>query len=328
MGCPEVAMTRRVVCCMVLVFVMRAACSAFCQEIYVHGGATSRTDSSDGSYAWGLTYLHGLGDYAALSLTYLNEGHVPDHKRDGLSPQFWGRYPLFDRKLSLAAGVGPYLYFDTARASTGLSFSDTHGVGAMLSLSATIYTESRVLFQARGNWVWTPQNANTYVTTLGIGYLLERPVKDGQEERTVWRLEPFKNEVTLSAGMAVLNEWGGNGHSGAGSLEYRRRLGQYFDFTAGWLLEGGPVSRNGPMTQIWAGRRFFDERLSLGVGAGPYLGFDTSGGSSATKVNLLVSTGASFALYDRWAIRATWNRVATDYDRDSDVFLGGISYRF
>jgi len=319
---------RQSVCWLALVFVIGTACSASGQEIYVHGGGTSRTDSSDGSYAWGLTYLHGLGDYAALSLTYLNEGHVPDHKRDGLSPQFWGRYPLLDRKLSLAAGVGPYLYFDTTRSSTGLSFSDTHGVGAILSLSATLYTESRFLFQVRGNWVWTPQNANTYVTTLGIGYLLERAAKGAPEERTVKRLEPFNNEVTLSAGMAILNEWGGNGHSGAGSLEYRRRLGQYFDLMAGWLLEGGPVSRTGPMTQIWVGRRFFDERLSLGVGAGPYLGFDTSGESNVAKVNLVVSTGAGYAFQDHWAIRATWTRVATDYDRDSDVFLSGISYRF
>jgi hypothetical protein len=319
---------QKIVCWLLFGFFV-AAGPAFAQEIYVHGGATSRTDSSNGSYAWGLTYLHGLGDYAALSLTYLNEGHVPDHKRDGLSPQVWGRYPLFDRKVSLAAGVGPYLYFDTMKASDGSSYSNTHGVGAMLSLSATLYTESRLLFQARGNWIWTPQNANTYVTTLGIGYQLEQTAKgDTPQVPSRSTSQPLNNEVTLSAGMTTLNEWGGNASSGAGSLEYRRSLGRYIDVTAGWLLEGGPISRNGPTTQIWAGRRFFDERLSLGVGAGPYLGFDTSAGNSVTKVNWLVSASASYAFHDHWAIRATWSRVTTDYDRDSDVFLSGISYRF
>lgn len=315
-------------CCLVFGFLLAAAWPVSAQEIYVHGGATSRTDSSSGSYAWGLTYLHGLGDYAALSLTYLNEGHVPDHKRDGFSPQFWGRYPLFDRKVSLAAGVGPYLYFDTVNSTYTNSYSNTHGVGAMLSLSATLYTESRFLLQARGNWIWTPQNANTYVTTLGIGYQLERAAKQeasaGMSRKAP---ESLKNEVTLSAGMTILNQWGGNSSSGAGSVEYRRSFGRYIDVTAGWLLEGGPISRNGPMTQIWAGRRFFDEHFSLGVGAGPYLGFDSSDGN-VTKVNWLVSASASYTFYEHWAVRATWHRVTTDYDRDSDVFLSGISYRF
>jgi hypothetical protein len=27
-------------------------------------------------------------------------------------------------------------------------------------------------------------------------------------------------------------------------------------------------------------------------------------------------------------LRATWDRVITTYDRDTDIFLGGIGYRF
>ncbi len=275
-----------------------------------------------------LTYLQGLGDYMALSLTYLNEGHVQDHRRDGLTPQFWGRYPLIDRRLSLAAGIGPYLYSDTESSSNDISYSNTHGVGTMLSISATLYTESRFLLQARGNWIWTPQNANTYVTTLGIGYQFQKAsTKEATQTLSDKVSQPRYNEVSLLAGAVILNEYGGSTNSGAGTIEYRRSLGRYFEWSAGWLLEGGPISRNGPMTQIWLGRRFFDDRFSLGVGAGPYLGFDTSGGD-VTKVNWLVSTSASYLLHDHWAIRATWSRVATDYDRDTDVILSGVSYRF
>jgi hypothetical protein len=303
-------------------------CPAVAQEVYVHGGVTSQTHSSTGSYAWGLTYLQGLGDYMALSLTYLNEGHVQDHRRDGVTPQFWGRYPLADRKVSLAAGVGPYLYYDTERPSTGDSYSNTHGVGTMLSMSATLYITSHFLFQARGNWIWTPQNANTYVTTLGIGYQFEKaPAKEAPQTLTDKTFQPRNNEVAFLAGVAVLNEYGVSGSSGAGAIEYRRSIGRYFEWSAGWLLEGGFISRNGPMTQIWLGQRFFDDRLSLGVGAGPYLGFDASGGN-VTKVNWLLSATASYMLHDHWALRATWSRVATDYDRDTDVILSGISYRF
>ena len=237
--------------------------------------------------------------------------------------------PLFDRRVSLAAGVGPYLYFDTANSSYSNSYSNTHGVGTMLSVSATLYTESRFLLQARGNWIWTPQNANTYVTTIGVGYQLEkRSTEETPQPSAPKAFPPLNNEVTLSAGMTLLNDWGGSNSSGAGSIEYRRTLGRYFDLTAGWLLEGGPISRNGPTTQIWAGRSFFDDRFTLGVGAGPYLGFDTSGGNNVTKLNWLVSASASYRFHEHWAVRATWSRVTTDYDRDSDVFLSGISYRF
>ena len=319
-------MTRTV--CLLVIGLIFVACPAFAQEIYVHGGVTSQTGSASASSAWALSYLHGLGDYAALSLTYLNEGHVADHKRDGLSLQFWGRYPLFDRKVSLAAGVGPYLYYDTVKASDGFSYTNTHGVGGVASLSATLYTESRFLFQLRGNWIWTPQNANTYVSTFGIGYQLEKGSKEEKQEAKAGNPPPvLNNEVALMAGMTILNEWSGNASSGAGSLEYRRRFGNYIEWTAGWLLEGGSISRNGPATQIWAGKRFFDDRFSLGVGAGPYLGFDNSDGS-ITRLNWLVSASASYAFQDHWAVRATWHRVTTDYDRDSDIFLSGISYRF
>ncbi len=29
-----------------------------------------------------------------------------------------------------------------------------------------------------------------------------------------------------------------------------------------------------------------------------------------------------------WGIRLTWNRVATNYNSDTDVLLGGLTYRF
>jgi hypothetical protein len=304
-------------------------CPAFAQEIYVHGGLTNRTDSSDSSYAWGLTYLHGLGDYAAWSVSYMNEGHIPNHKRDGLSLQFWGRYPLFGRSVSLAAGIGPYMYFDTTRPSFDNSYSNTHGVGTVMSVSATLYTESRFLFQARSNWTWTSQNANTFATTIGIGYQLEGATKKDAHNESPHKTSPSgNNEVAILAGVSAINEWADHGTGWTGALEYRRNLFRYLEWSTGWLVEGGPVSRKGPMTQIWASRKFFDDRFSLGVGAGPYLGFEASRGGNVTKVDWLVSASASYQIHNNWAIRATWGRVTTDYDRDTDVVLSGIAYRF
>ena len=152
-----------------LLWLFISPCPAMAQEIYVHNGAARQATSDTIGYAGGLTYLEGLGEHAAWSFTYLNEGHVTEHKRDGFAPQFWGRLNVFDRRLSLAAGAGPYLYYDTV-SSTNPDASNEHGVGAMISLAATLYTESRFLVQARVDWISTHQNADAYVATLGVGY--------------------------------------------------------------------------------------------------------------------------------------------------------------
>jgi hypothetical protein len=82
-------------------------------------------------------------------------------------------------------------------------------------------------------------------------------------------------------------------------------------------------------TQIWLAKPFFDDRLALGAGFGFYSAGDRlreerSGGFFSE----IVSITFSYRISSRWLIRGTWDRVITDYDRDTDVFLGGIGYRF
>jgi len=45
-------------------------------------------------------------------------------------------------------------------------------------------------------------------------------------------------------------------------------------------------------------------------------------------VAALVSVTASYRFQPRWLARVLWNRIATDYNRDTDVFLLGMGYRF
>jgi len=51
------------------------------------------------------------GGHAAISFSYINKGHQPNHYRDGLAAQIWGRTPLLDQRLSLALGVGSFTLF-------------------------------------------------------------------------------------------------------------------------------------------------------------------------------------------------------------------------
>ena len=90
-----------------------AATPVCAEEFSAFGGLIENAQSGYGSYQWQLDYRAGLGEHFAYSISYLNEGHLPDHHRDGYGAQVWARANALDRRLSLAAGVGPYFYFDT-----------------------------------------------------------------------------------------------------------------------------------------------------------------------------------------------------------------------
>jgi hypothetical protein len=310
---------------------------SWAQEVYVYGGAVETAQShKSSSYSWGYAYMQGIGEHAMVSFTYLNEGHLPEHHRDGYSIQFWGRTNVLDRRLSLAAGVGPYLYFDTAtdRIDNGTSGRDSYNHqawGAIVSLAATWYTESRWLFQVRGNWVGAANSFDTFSITGGIGYQLDAPPSPGpRRTATDKQGRTTNNEITLFAGESILNR-AESRHNAAEAIEYRRGLGRFIDWTVGLLNEGSrvPLERYGITSQLWAVRAFFDDRLALGVGLGPYLAYDEyRSRNGSTTVNLLLGVTSSLRLSPQWAIRVTWNRVATNYDQDTDVVLGGLTYRF
>src|SRR5512135_3816561 len=95
------------------------------QEVVVRFGDTRETGTkSSQTYSYGFSYFQGFGENLAWSVGYLNEGHVPNHKRDGLDFQGWARINLLNRRLSLGVGAGPYLYWDTVLGSTSAVYAD------------------------------------------------------------------------------------------------------------------------------------------------------------------------------------------------------------
>jgi hypothetical protein len=321
-----------------LILVLAAAAGpARAEEFYALGGVMQNANSTnDSSYSWQLEYLEGVGEHFAATLSYLNEGHVPVHHRDGNTVQLWTRTNVLDRRLSLAAGGGPYYYFDTTAAKAGGSYADNHGWGGMLSLAATWYTESRWLFQLRSNWVWTGDSIDTFSTLAGVGYQLDAPLSPGPiAEESPQRNKTTSNELTLFVGRTVVNSFSSE-HALAMGVEYRRGLWRNVDWTVSWLNEGDSrlVRRNGICTQLWAVRAFFDDRLALGVGAGAYITIDnynktpTPANEGDELLSGITTLTASYRIDPHWALRASWNRIVTNYDRDTDVLLGGIGYRF
>lgn len=181
----------------------------------------------------------------------------------------------------------------------------------------------------RTNLILVPEGFNTYVVALGIGYQMEKTiVPPGPLTGPAYHdFKTTDREITLSTGVSNLDAIHDR-HASAQSAEFRCGLSRHVDWSAGWLNETHPVSRTGPFTQLWAVQSFFYDRVAIGTGAGPYLVSDTHGSRDFTKLNLLLGGTVSLRFHARWALRVSWNRVATDHDRDSDVVLYGLTWRF
>jgi hypothetical protein len=318
-----------------ILFVL-ATLPAYAGEISLLGGYGWTDKPTEKTYAWQTQYMEGLGNHLAYSLSYVNQGHFIEHHRDGYAANLWARTNLLDKRLSLGIGVGGLYYFDTIKPPTGSSASerDYHGWGSMTNVAATWYTESRVFYQLQGYWIRGDKSFDTLTALAGIGYQLDAPPVQGpdvkgthQPERTV------NNELSLMGGETVVNI-SGPGKSATVDLEYRRGIWRYLEVSAGALYEGKSdlINRYGITTQLWLAKRFLDDDMSLGAGFGPYFAIDERrGGSTSGRdvfINKIASISGSLKLSEHYDLRASFNRVITTYDRDSDIFLGGISYRF
>jgi len=319
---------------------LAGACAAMlpdaaAQELFGLAGAMS-ADSPDGgnSYAWLLSYQQALGEHLMASFSYQNEGHVPNHHRDGHSLQLWGRTRAFSPRLSFAAGAGPYRYYDTTVASgaSTSNYSNAHGYGVLYSATATWSTPgSRWLYQARLDHIETKKSIDTTELLFGVGYKLDKDdasVYRGSESRPA----PKRDEVTLLAGATVVNSFQSDHHNDiAASVEYRHAFGPVARGSIAWINEGDPqlIGRYGIVMQGWYEPSFFGERFTLGAGLGLYVAVDEKreGDHDPFAAGIFTMT-ASYRIGHDWAARFSWSRVLSNYDRDSDILLLGLGYRF
>jgi hypothetical protein len=58
-------------------------------------------DPAGTSYAWLFSYSTDISERFAASFTWQNEGHIPDHHRDGHSVQLWAQTRLFSPQFKL-----------------------------------------------------------------------------------------------------------------------------------------------------------------------------------------------------------------------------------
>jgi hypothetical protein len=302
-----------------------AASVVSAQELTASAGLLRSDEARSRTHGWLLSYTHELNARFAASLSYQNEGHVPSHHRDGYAAQLWARTSLLSPRLSLAAGVGPYRYFDTVSSSDDpLGYSDRHGWGMVYSLTATWHAGSSPwLYQLRADRVVLSHGIDTSRLTAGVGYRLQRDLQRAGESAR-------NTEATLYLGKTIVNSLESQTAT-AHSAELRHTFGPLLRGSVAWLDENDAqlVKRQGLVLQAWLEPSFQRERLSLGIGYGPYIASD----DQRRDRNGLFGSGlltltASLRLTERWLARMSWNRVISRYDRDTDVILLGVGYRF
>jgi hypothetical protein len=309
-----------------------ATCPAQGQELYLLVGAQYTRSLDEKTYAFSYEYLQNLGEHFFATFTWLNEGHVTDHHRDGHSAQIWARWLSDSRRVALSAGVGPYRYYDTTTGGTvDTNTTDVHGFGVMYSAAAHWYISHPWVLELRYNHIHTSNSISTDTVLFGAGYEFDPSTRPGPGVPAAsygWSSDE-RNEVTVMAGKSVVN----NFHSPEGAawgIEYRRRLTPFVDVTATAIDEGDAqvVKRHGVAVSAWLVREFLDHRATVGLGLGPYFTRDQDETGNQTRVLGLLTMGAAWRWSGRWGTRAYWYRTVTTDGRDTDIVMLGMVYSF
>ncbi len=312
------------------------------QELTLLGGVTNSASFAKSSYAWQVDYRQDLFKYVAGSITYLNEGHLTGHHRDGNAWEVWGNVPFWNDRVALSLGAGAYYFYDTQPLPNG-DTANVHGTAPIISFSATAYLNDRWFYRFMANRINPSTGIKVNTAAVGVGYwfgpnrrpLGTQPNRGAPEPEYV--TEP---QLTFFGGQSVVNT-SFDEKAWAGALEYRQGLLPHLDATATYLYEGNPkvIRRSGVAVQLWPVNTFIDKSTSVGIGLGPYINIDNKHPApTGTGVNLgrknpaalapLVTLTIARQLTDHWIARLIWDRVTSTYNRDADIFLFGVGYRW
>jgi len=304
------------------------------QEIFALGGWVSSSGKS--APTWQLSYKEEFSEHFAYSISWLNEGHLAGHHRDGPTCQIWGQTRLMNDTLTFSTGLGPYLFFDTQQ-SGGPQYKDIHrswaGIG---SLSATWRAKGAWRVQLRGNYVMAHSDINTASILLGIGYDFNPSAPLNASHSTITDPDDSTyEEIAVLLGGMTINGSKKSQTSMAASIEYRREILSFLEWTVGWLHEGNTewFRRSGLTTQVWPTKSLFDRRLRIGLGLGVYVALNTRYSSVTCEDDDEILLGIitptiSYQFTEKWAVRLSWNRTVSGCNLDTDVILAGIGYAF
>jgi len=305
------------------------------QELSILGGTMTATQLEQSSYTWQVDYRQDFYRGLAGSVTYINEGHVDGHHRDGTAWQAWARLPFSHDRYALAIGAGIYYYYDTQMIA-GES-ANVHGTAPIYGATFTGYFSDRWFYRLSAERITPSHNLKTTLAAAGAGFWFGRDRRPVGGKLGDWPAEKYyvtPPELTFFGGQSVVNTFFSE-QAKAAALEFRRGLIPHVDWSLSGIYEGNPkvVRRNGVAPQLWGVNTFYAERVSVGIGVGPYIYIDRKHPVPKSQRNPaalapLVSLTFATRLSENWVARLNWDRVTTSYNRDADIFLLGLGYRW
>jgi len=285
------------------------------------------------SSGYGVSYRRIFSPYFAASLGYLNDAHFPGHHRDGVTAEAWlPIVPLTDR-FTVSVGAGPFYYYDTVVAQNNGGYADAHGWAWLASLDATFQPWksgrwSHLFFEGRIDYTAPSKSIETTSFGIGIGYRGLSDTHDSDPEVA----EGFAaDEIVASYGKTVTNSFDSSAHTArAEAIDYRRQLWHELRASVGFLNEGDTqlIRRNGIIAEGWAEPSFNSGLWSIGAGFGFYTAIDKYRQAPGRHVSDVVSLTLSLRPINSLDVRFLWHRIVTDYNRDADILLWGLGYRF
>jgi hypothetical protein len=306
---------------------------ACAQSLAVLAGLTESDNHQTDTYAWQIEFQQQLTPLLSGSVSWLNEGHIPDHHRDGATAQLWLNSPAWHQRIVLSVGAGPYMYFDTESAASVRGFSDVHSVAALLSAAATVDLGAGWFARLNLNNVWAPADLGTYSVLLGGGYRFgpaHSALASSSPGQTGSEYPP--QQIQLFAGQMILSDPSSRGGRTYGA-DYRFDLARWAAWSATWYYDPGSTSgrRDRAATQLWLVEPMAGDRLALSIGLGVYaeVGPQTRPtASSPNPVSGLSGLRAEWRLSRRSSLVLTWQRTFTNDDDDRDIIGLGYAFRF
>jgi hypothetical protein len=304
---------------------------AHASELVLYSGV-SYSSGTERTYSWALEYRRALAERWSASFTWLNEGHIPGHHRDGHAAQLWwhadtGRAP------AVRFGLGPYHYYDTRNASNSRGYADAHGWGLLASAEAIWDMTGNWFATARANHVQTRGAGNSIALLLGAGYRFAPGAdrKGGEYPGPAAASDARRFEADALVGKAIVNSFNSETDTAA-ALGLRYRATRHISGSLSYMDEGEGrrEPRKGVAAQMWL-EDDVSRRISIGAGIGPYVAVDRArraDGTMPARVTAAVSVSGAYAINHALVARLSWTRVATRDDSDNDVVLLGLGYRF
>ena len=305
--------------------------TAQADEVTLSAGALhADSDDDTSTYSYQLEYRRPVYGPFSASFTWLNEGHITNHHRDGQSVQgWWQSKPETALGLLFDLGIGPYRYYDTTRGAPDAAYQNAHGWAWLATAEADYRFDSRWLLSMRVNQVEGNRSFDTTSFLVGVGYVFDDPLTGLPPDQPLLPAR-MSWEADAYLGDTILNSFNSQGHT-TGGLGGRLQLTDWLSGSVTYLdaSENDNGWRSAVLAQVWA-EHPLTRQITVGVSLGGFFPFDNhyDHAQSSESASALIGIEAGYTISKQWVGRFIWNRIGTGDNHDSDLYLFNLGYRF